>query len=107
MTVDCATACKRLVVYTFYNFRDFVDSFTFTAMSTWPCCITDALTLSINTTFCVNLTMTQNVVLTIDRTALLCVLTKCQKFHFRWAEICIWIDANFKIVSGGKPPDPH
>jgi len=38
----------QIVVYTFYDFRDFVDSFAFIAMSIWPWCIINALTLTQN-----------------------------------------------------------
>jgi len=85
-TLKSTTAWKCLVVYTFYDCRDSVDGFTFTAMNTWPWCIIKCR---------------------VDRIAVLCVLTKCQKFHFRWAGICICIDVNFKIFSRGKPPNPH
>jgi len=47
-TLKSTTACKCSVVYTFYDFRDFVDSFAFIAMNIWPWCIINSLTLTQN-----------------------------------------------------------
>ena len=41
-------ALAHISSYTFYDFRDFVDSYTFIAMCTWPWCIRNVLTSTQN-----------------------------------------------------------